>query len=70
MKTFSAMCTGDQKITVELYIQKIRSLKAKQHCLIRDNDYQANFIELSKQIERLIELKNAIEVELEAYANS
>ena len=70
MKTFSAMCTGDQKLTLESYNQKIKSLKAQQHCLIRDNDYQAKFIEISKQIERLIELKNAIEVELEAYANS
>ncbi len=66
MKTFSAMCIGDQKLTVELYIQKIRSLKAQQLCLIRDNDYQAKYIVLSKQIERVIELKDAIEVELEA----
>ena len=64
------MCTSDLELSKDCYNRKLKILEDQKYLLQRDNDYQAKFIEIQKQIDRLIELKNAIEVELETSVGS
>jgi len=64
MKTFSNMALPDLQLTVNSYEALISRIKVERHCLTHDNSYQEKFIELSKKMDRVIELKDAAQEEL------
>ncbi len=58
------MCNPDLAITIESYEEKLSVLIESEEHIIRDANYQANFLQLSKRKKRIAELLRAAREQL------
>ncbi len=65
MKTFSAMCIGDLYLTADAYDHLITKLKNEKYSIPQDHSYMAKFNQIAKQIDRLIQLRTAVQNEID-----